>query len=93
MRVALGHSGEFGSIYPTYGFIYPRRDSGEPVLAEAPAGEATADAELPALNPPPHDLRYGFARARLRYVSWHAEARHHGKLSGHAHPLKLSLND
>ncbi len=28
VRVALGHSGEFGSIYPTYGFIYNRPDRG-----------------------------------------------------------------
>ncbi len=28
VRVALGHSGEFGSVYPTYGFIYDRPDNG-----------------------------------------------------------------
>ncbi len=28
VRVALGHGGEFGSVYPTYGFIYDRPDSG-----------------------------------------------------------------
>ncbi len=28
VRVGLGHSGEYGSVYPTYGFIYDRPDSG-----------------------------------------------------------------
>lgn len=44
VRVALSHSGEFGSIYPTYGFIYDRPDHGTmvantgvaPLLAAAP---------------------------------------------------------
>jgi surface antigen len=31
VRVALGHSDEFGSVYPTYGFIYDRPDSGRMV--------------------------------------------------------------
>ncbi len=33
VRVQLRHGGEFGSIYPTHGFIYPRPDSGH----DAPA--------------------------------------------------------
>lgn len=28
VRVGLGHSGQFGSVYPTYGFIYDRPDRG-----------------------------------------------------------------
>ncbi len=28
VRVALGRNGEFGSVYPTYGFIYDRPDTG-----------------------------------------------------------------
>ena len=28
VRVELGHSGNFGSVYPTYGFIYDRPDNG-----------------------------------------------------------------
>jgi hypothetical protein len=28
VRVELGHSGDFGSVYPTYGFIYDRPDRG-----------------------------------------------------------------
>ncbi len=50
VRVALGHTGEFGSIYPTFGFIYDRPDSGTLVAnsARAPA---------PLLNAAPRDLR------------------------------------
>lgn len=28
VRVGLGHTGEYGSVYPTYGFIYSRPDNG-----------------------------------------------------------------
>ncbi len=51
VRVALGHSGEYGSIYPTYGFIYNRPDAGTMVAAN------DRSAPLPAMNPPPRDLR------------------------------------
>ena len=51
VRVALGHSGEFGSIYPTYGFIYNRPDRGTMVAAN------DTRSPLPALNPAPRDLR------------------------------------
>lgn len=34
VRVGLGHSGNFGSVYPTYGFIYDRPDNG--MVASAP---------------------------------------------------------
>jgi surface antigen len=58
VRVALGGGGEYGSVYPTYGFIYDRPDRGTfvanaPVLraaasydevAEAPGGHAYIDA-------------------------------------------------
>lgn len=50
VRVALGQSEVFGSIYPTSGFIYDRPDRGTMV---ANAGIAPA----PALNPAPSDLR------------------------------------
>ena len=56
VRVALGHSGEFGSIYPTYGFIYNRPDRGTMVAATD-----TTEA-VPALNPAPRDLRSFAAR-------------------------------
>jgi surface antigen len=50
VRVALGHTGEFGSVYPTYGFIYDRPDHGTML-----ANDTTAPA--PVLNTPPRDLR------------------------------------
>jgi hypothetical protein len=28
VRVGLGQSGSYGSVYPTYGFIYDRPDNG-----------------------------------------------------------------
>ncbi len=52
VRVALGQSGKFGSIYPTYGFIYARHDSGRLVAAAT-----WSAAPLPQLNPAPSDLR------------------------------------
>ena len=50
VRVAVGDSDVFGSIYPTYGFIYDRPDRGQMVAN-------TGTASLPALNPAPRDLR------------------------------------
>ncbi len=35
VRVELGHRGSFGAIYPTYGFIYARPDSGRIVTARS----------------------------------------------------------
>jgi surface antigen len=52
VRVSLGRPGEYGSIYPTYGFIYARRDDGSAThmashvtraydeVAEAPDGKS-----------------------------------------------------
>lgn len=40
VRVALGHGGTYGSVYPTYGFIYNRPDHGQMIansLAHPPA--------------------------------------------------------
>jgi hypothetical protein len=51
VRVGLGRSGDFGSVYPTYGFIYDRPDSGVEVAA------AGAPSPQPTLNPAPRDLR------------------------------------
>lgn len=51
VRVELGRSGTFGSVYPTYGFIYNRPDTG---LLTASADRPTP---LPAINPVPSDLR------------------------------------
>ena len=51
VRVAIGQSGDFGSVYPTYGFIYDQADTGVRV--------ASVETPAPALplNPPPADLR------------------------------------
>jgi hypothetical protein len=50
VRVELG-GGQFGSIYPTYGFIYDRPDTGLVTASVArPAPQA-------AINPVPSDLR------------------------------------
>jgi surface antigen len=51
VRVGLGRTGEFGSVYPTYGFIYDRPDTGTLVAA------VQAPAPKPELNPVPSDLR------------------------------------
>ena len=62
VRVALGgRSGEFGSIYPTYGFIYNRPDSGTVVAS------INRPAPLPAINPVPSDLRPAAARGWRTY--------------------------
>lgn len=64
VRVALG-TGDFGSVYPTYGFIYDRPDKGT-MLANAATGRTYAPAAqsapitvaaAPVLNPAPLDLR------------------------------------
>ncbi|GAC1489300.1 MAG: CHAP domain-containing protein [Acetobacteraceae bacterium] len=61
VRVALGHTDDYGSTYPTYGFIYDRPDRGTmvanagvtpsaatvaPALASADAGPATEAEEV-----------------------------------------------
>jgi surface antigen len=51
VRVGLGDTGSFGSVYPTYGFIYDRPDDGRILVA------TTAPAPQPDLNPAPRDLR------------------------------------
>lgn len=56
VRVALGESEEFGSIYPTYGFIYDRPDRGTMV---ANSGIIPA----PLLNTASRDLRPARERA------------------------------
>jgi surface antigen len=63
VRVALGHSGAFGSVYPTYGFIYQRPDGS----AAAPQQYAAVDGTS-VLNPAPRDLRPRGQRGRLADV-------------------------
>ncbi len=52
VRVAIGHHGTFGSIYPTFGFIYPRADTSGRIIT------ARSDAAIPQTdNAAPSDLR------------------------------------
>jgi surface antigen len=48
VRVELGHTGDFGSVYPTYGFIYDRPDTGV-MIANTP-DTARPSAERPQLD-------------------------------------------
>ena len=64
VRVALGHTGDFGSVYPTYGFIYDKPDRGVMV-----ANNNVAPA--PLLNAPPRDLRP--AAERMQAMAQDAE--------------------
>jgi len=61
VRVGLGQSGDYGSVYPTYGFIYDRPDTG---VMTAAAG---APAPQPELNPAPADLRPATERGWQTY--------------------------
>jgi surface antigen len=56
VRVQLGHNGDFGSIYPTRGFIYARPDTTGRIV------EASVRAPLPAMDRAPADLRRASAR-------------------------------
>jgi hypothetical protein len=51
VRVEMGREGVFGSVYPTYGFIYNRPDTGT-VMASI-----RRPTPQPAINPIPSDLR------------------------------------
>ena len=46
VRVALGQSPEFGSVYPTYGFIYDRPDHGTMIANVGVAGPSTTNAAV-----------------------------------------------
>ncbi len=46
VRVGLGRSGDFGSVYPTYGFIYDRPDTG--VMVANRTGSVAGDDALAA---------------------------------------------
>lgn len=50
VRVELGHTGSYGSIYPTHGFIYDRPDAGR-------FESASGGAPMPVLDAAPRDLR------------------------------------
>lgn len=64
VRVELGNSENYGSIYPTNGFIYDRPESGAIMLAVAPQA-----ASLPDLNTAPRDLRGAGSRGGSGYAS------------------------
>jgi hypothetical protein len=83
VRVGLGRGGEFGSVYPTYGFIYDRPDNGTLVAAARPP------APQPALNPVPADLRPAAERGWQTYEEV-AEAPKAQKR--YRHSIDLSLN-
>jgi surface antigen len=51
VRVELGRHNTFGSVYPTYGFIYNRPDTGAIIANSRPP------APQPTINPVPSDLR------------------------------------
>ncbi|MFT8777398.1 MAG: CHAP domain-containing protein [Gluconacetobacter liquefaciens] len=53
VRVALAHNGAYGSIYPTYGFIYSRPDSSGRIMT------ASSERAVPqTINSVPSDLRH-----------------------------------
>jgi surface antigen len=87
VRVGLGRSGEFGSVYPTNGFIYARPDDGRMVEA------ISTPAPRPVLNPAPADLRPWAQRADFspgfdevaEAPPVHSAARRHN--AHHAHPV------
>ncbi len=78
VRVGLGNSGEFGSIYPTNGFIYGRPDRGTTVIARTPA------TPRPELSPAPHDLRPAAEQADGEEVAEAPAPRHHRRGRQHA---------
>ena len=57
VRVALGRTGDYGSIYPTNGFIYERPDTGTATGVTMVAAYTPAPAPMPELNAAPRDLR------------------------------------
>ena len=58
VRVALSEAETYGSVYPTYGFIYDRPDHGTMVANNTPIA-------APALRSAPSDLRLGGDRIDL----------------------------
>jgi surface antigen len=61
VRVGLGYSDKYGAVYPTYGFIYDRPDTG------MVTAEVAAPAPEPRLNPAPRDLRPAVERPWQTY--------------------------
>jgi surface antigen len=93
VRVSLGSRSSFGSIYPTYGFIYDRPDGGTMLTA------ITAPAAQPALNAAPRDLRplperslISVAQAKTREYDEVAEAPTHPR-HGHGGTRPVNRHD
>jgi hypothetical protein len=99
VRVSLGSRASFGSIYPTYGFIYDRPDSGTMLTA------ITAPAAQPSLNAAPRDLRplperslISVAEAKTRdydevaEAPTHARRGHNGRLAVDRHDHGLAID-
>ncbi|HTI01721.1 MAG TPA: CHAP domain-containing protein [Acidisoma sp.] len=63
VRVALGHSSTYGSVYPTYGFIY---QGSAPTTRMAEAGPAPM---VDLGNRPPADLRSATERRRAKSLA------------------------
>jgi hypothetical protein len=73
VRVGIDADGSFGAVYPTYGFIYDRADTGVMLASSAPPSPAVA------LGPAPRDLR--------PIESEVAEVPGSGPTLSHDHPL------
>jgi CHAP domain len=72
VRVALGRQGAYGSIYPTYGFIYPRADtSGRVMMASSSrAAPATINSVPSDLSHPMHSTEVAEAPETLPVVTY-----------------------
>jgi len=79
VRVELGRGEKFGSVYPTYGFIYNRPDTG--VVNDSVARPAPQS----VLNAVPSDLRPSAER------SWHTVEEVAEAPSGPQHPIDLRI--
>lgn len=87
VRVGLGRTGDFGAVYPTYGFIYDRPDTGVQVAA------ASAPAPQPTLNPVPRDLRPVAERPWRTYEEVaQAPATSSAQIAQAASPVRSSLS-
>ncbi|HET6184790.1 MAG TPA: CHAP domain-containing protein [Acetobacteraceae bacterium] len=94
VRVELGRGGNYGSIYPTYGFIYDRVDRGRGEIVTA----SLRPTPIPVLNPAPNDLRQvGYdeelAEAPAVPLRTHHRARkgvHHAN-ARHTHRVRTSV--
>jgi surface antigen len=81
VRVRLGSTGEYGAIYPTYGFIYTSPAGNRPEIV-------TASAEpVPDLNTPPADLRNTFSG----YGGHYSYTRSYMRAPLHGHSVQVAM--